>query len=253
MAEGRVILVGAGPGDPELITVRGLRWLRCADVVVHDQLVSPALLDEAPASAVRIHAGKSAGRHRLPQSAITALVIHHALAGRVVVRLKGGDPFVFGRGGEEALACRQAGIEVEVVPGVSSSIAAPAAAGIPVTHRGLSSSFAVVTGHEDPVKLGAAVDWGRLATAVDTVIILMGVAALPTIAARLIAGGRDPRTPAAVIRWGTAEEQHVITGTVADIAERAAAVTAPGVIVIGDVVALGACLGSMSRATAASP
>ena len=143
---GRVVLVGAGPGDPELITVKGLGWLRRADVVVYDRLVAPALLEEAPAAALRIYAGKARGRHCIPQSAISALLIHHAEAGRLVVRLKGGDPFVFGRGGEEVIACRAAGIPVEVVPGISSAVAAPAAAGIPVTHRGLASSFAVVTG-----------------------------------------------------------------------------------------------------------
>ena len=200
---GRVVLVGAGPGDPELITVRGLGWLRRAEVLVHDQLVSPALVDEAPPTALRIFAGKSGGRHCVAQSAINALLIHHAEAGRLVVRLKGGDPFVFGRGGEEALACLRAGIRVEVVPGVSSAVAVPAAAGIPVSHRGLGSSFAVVTGHEDPAKPEPTVDWARLATAVDTLVILMGMSTLPTIAARLIAAGRDAETPAAVIEQGT--------------------------------------------------
>jgi uroporphyrin-III C-methyltransferase len=233
-----VILVGAGPGDPELITVKGLRWLRRADVVVYDQLVNPSLLDEAPAGALRIFAGKSAGRHCLDQSAIDAIMIHHAEAGRLVVRLKGGDPFVFGRGGEEIVACALAGVAVEVVPGVSSAIAVPGAAGIPVTHRGLASSFAVVTGHEDPSKAGPAVDWERLATAVDTLVILMGVATLPRIAARLLTGGRHADTPAAVIHRGTTEAQRTVTGTLADIAERAADVPSPAVIVIGEVVGL---------------
>ncbi len=244
-ASGRVVLVGAGPGDAELITVRGLGWLRRAEVVVYDQLVDRALLAEAPYSALRIFAGKSAARHCVPQAAIHGLLIHHALAGQTVVRLKGGDPFVFGRGGEEALACRMAGVECDVVPGVSSSIAAPAAAGIPLTHRGLSSSFAVVTGHEDPTKSGGRVNWERLATAVDTLIVLMGVAALPVIAARLIRGGRDPRTPAAVVRWGTTEAQDSVAGTLADIAERSSHLAPPAVIVVGDVVNL--------RVTSASP
>jgi len=238
VSSGRVILVGAGPGDPELITVKGLRWLRRADVVVYDQLVNPSLLDEAPAGALRIFAGKSAGRHCLDQSAIDAIMIHHAEAGRLVVRLKGGDPFVFGRGGEEIVACALAGVAVEVVPGVSSAIAVPGAAGIPVTHRGLASSFAVVTGHEDPSKAGPAVDWERLATAVDTLVILMGVATLPRIAARLLTGGRHADTPAAVIHRGTTEAQRTVTGTLADIAERAADVPSPAVIVIGEVVGL---------------
>ena len=238
MSSGRVVLVGAGPGDPELITVKGLGWLRRAEVVVYDRLASPSLLAEAPGGALRIFAGKSMGHHCLDQSAIDAIMIHHAEAGRLVVRLKGGDPFVFGRGGEEIVACARAGVPVEVVPGVSSAIAVPGAANIPVTHRGLASSFAVVTGHEDPAKAGFAVDWERLATAVDTLVILMGVATLPRIAARLLTGGRRADTPAAVIHRGTTEAQRTVTGTLADIAARAADVPSPAVIVIGEVVGL---------------
>jgi len=238
MASGRVVLVGAGPGDPELITVKGLGWLRRAEVVVHDQLVSPCLLDEAPPRALRIFAGKRAGQHCLPQSAITALLVHHAEAGRLVVRLKGGDPFVFGRGGEEAAACAAAGIPCEVVPGVSSAVAVPAVAGIPVTHRGTASSFAVVTGHEDPDKPGGRVDWERLAGAVDTIVVLMGTAALPEIVRRLLAAGRDPATPAAVISRGTTADEAIVTGSLADIARRAAHLPSPCTIVIGDVVRL---------------
>jgi uroporphyrin-III C-methyltransferase len=230
-------LVGAGPGDPELITLRGLRWLRRADVVVYDQLAAPELLDEVPEASLRIFAGKSAGRHYLEQSAINAILIHHAQAGRLVVRLKGGDPLVFGRGGEEILACARAGVAVEVVPGVSAAIAVPAAAGIPVTHRGLASSFAVVTGHEDPTKLESAVDWERLATAVDTLVILMGVGALPRIAARLQSAGLRADTPAAVIYRGTTAAEETVVGTLGDIAGRAARLQAPAVIVIGEVVA----------------
>jgi uroporphyrinogen III methyltransferase/synthase len=253
VADGRVVLVGAGPGDPELITLRALRWLRRADVIVYDQLVTPLLLEEAPPSALRIFAGKTAGNHCLPQSAINALLVHHAEAGRLVVRLKGGDPFVLGRGGEEALACRAAGIRVEVVPGVSSAVAVPAAAGIPVTHRGLASSFAVVTGHEDPSKPGGGVDWERLAGAVDTLVVLMGVAALPAIARRLIAAGRDAGTPAAVIHRGTTPAEEVVTGTLGDIARRAAHLPAPAVIVIGDVVRLRECLQAADDVGAAQP
>jgi uroporphyrinogen III methyltransferase / synthase len=237
VSSGRVVLVGAGPGDPELITLRGLRRLREADVVVYDQLASPELLDEAPADALRIFAGKSAGRHFIEQSAINAILIHHARSGRLVVRLKGGDPFVFGRGGEEILACARAGVAVEVVPGVSAAIAVPAAAGIPITHRGLASSFAVVTGHEDPGKAESTVDWERLATAVDTLVILMGVGMLPRIAARLLAAGRGADTPAAVIHRGTTEAEETIVGTLGDIAGRAARLEAPAVIVVGAVVA----------------
>jgi uroporphyrin-III C-methyltransferase len=238
MASGRVVLVGAGPGDPELITVKGLGWLRRADVVVHDQLVSPCLLDEAPSHALSIFAGKRAGQHCLPQSAITALLVHHAEAGRLVVRLKSGDPFVFGRGGDEAAACAAAGISCEVVPGVSSAVAVPAVAGIPVTHRGIASSFAVVTGHEDPDKPGGRVDWERLAGAVDTIVVLMGTAALPEIVRRLLAAGRDPATPAAVVSRGTTAAEAVVTGSLADIARRAAHLPSPCTIVIGDVVRL---------------
>ncbi len=237
MRSGRVVLVGAGPGDPELITVKGLRWLRRAEVVVYDRLVAPALLDEAPPTALRIYAGKSSGRRCIPQSAISPLLVHHARAGRLVVRLKGGDPFVFGRGGEEVRACRAAGIPVEVVPGVSSAVAVPAAAGIPVTHRGLASSFAVVTGHEDPSKPGTDVDWAALARA-GTLVVLMGVGSLPAIAARLAAAGLPVSTPVAVISRGTTPAQQVVTGTLADIAERAGHLAAPATIVIGEVVRL---------------
>ena len=236
MSRGRVVLVGAGPGDPDLITVKGLRWLRRADVLVYDQLVCPALLDEAPAGALRIFAGKSAGRHYLEQSAINSILIHHAEAGRLVIRLKGGDPFVFGRGGEEVLACARAGVTVEVVPGVSSALAVPSAAGIPITHRGLASSFAVVTGHEDPAKPGSAVDWERLAAAVDTLVILMGVGAFPRIALRLLAAGRSAATPVAVICRGTTEAEETLVGTLGDIAVLAAQLQSPAVIVIGEAV-----------------
>jgi uroporphyrinogen III methyltransferase/synthase len=236
----RVYLVGAGPGDPGLMTVRGLELLRQARVVVYDRLVNPALLDEAPPGALRIFAGKRAGAHCFPQAQINTLLIEQARRGRLVVRLKGGDPFVFGRGGEEALALVQAGVPFEIVPGVSAAVAVPAYAGIPVTHRGLASSFAVVTGHEDPAKEAVGVDWGRLATAVDTIVVLMGVKSLPRIVAELIAHGRPPDTPVALIRWGTTEAQETVVGTLADIVARAEAVAlAPPVLaVIGPVVGL---------------
>jgi uroporphyrin-III C-methyltransferase len=236
--EGRVVLVGAGPGDPELITLRGLAWLRRAEVVVHDRLVAPALLEEAPSGALRIFAGKAAGRHCASQSAINAILVHHASAGRVVVRLKGGDPFVFGRGGEEVLACRRAGIPVEVVPGVSSALAAPAAAGIPLTHRGVAASFVVATGHEESAKPADRVDWDALARAADTVVVLMGMASLAAIARRLVAAGRDPDTPAAVIHRCATPAQRVVTGSLGNIAARAQGLGPPGVIVVGEVVRL---------------
>lgn len=237
---GRVYLVGAGPGDPGLMTVRGLEALRRAEVVVYDRLVNPVLLDEAPETARRIFAGKHARAHCLPQSRINALLIEEAREGHIVVRLKGGDPFVFGRGGEEALALADAGISFEVVPGVSAAVAVPAYAGIPVTHRGLGSSFAVVTGHEDPDKGTAAVDWARLATAVDTIVVLMGLRSLSRIAAELVIHGRSPATPVALIRWGTTDAQETVIGTLADIVARAARarLEPPVLAVIGEVVRL---------------
>jgi len=218
--------------------VRALERLREAEVVVYDRLLNPELLDEAPAEALRIFAGKRVGSHCLPQAAINALLVHHASAGRFVVRLKGGDPFVFGRGGEEALALAKAGIPFEVVPGVSSAIAVPAYAGIPVTHRGVASSFAVLTGHEDPSKDGDATDWRKLATAVDTLVILMAVGSFPRIVGALLAHGRPPETPVALIRWGTTEAQEVRVGTLADIVGRARGLEPPVVAVVGDVVSL---------------
>jgi uroporphyrinogen III methyltransferase/synthase len=242
---GRVYLVGAGPGDPGLMTVRGLEVLRRARVVVYDRLVDPALLDEAPRGALRVFAGKRAGAHCLPQAQINALLVEQARRGRVVVRLKGGDPFVFGRGGEEALALAAAGIPFEIVPGVSAAVAVAAYAGIPVTHRGLASSFAVVTGHEDPGKGAAKVDWAGLATAVDTLVVLMGTKSLPRIAATLMAHGRPPDTPVALIRWGTTEAQETVVGTLGDIVARAASagLVPPVLAVIGAVVSLRERLG----------
>ena len=233
---GIVYLVGAGPGDPKLITVRGLECLRRADVVVYDRLVSRDLLDEAPVSAERIFAGKSPGCHALPQERIQELLVDGARAGRVVVRLKGGDPFVFGRGGEEAAACAAAGVRCEVVPGVTSAVGVPGLAGIPVTHRGASSAFAVVTAHH-AAGGGDGLDWGALA-AIDTLVVLMGVERLELITASLIGGGRSPATPAAVIERGSLPGERVTTGTLADIAVRArlAGVRSPATIVIGDVV-----------------
>lgn len=219
------------------MTVRGLELLRRAPVIVYDQLVNPALLNEAPKSARQIFVGKRADRHGIAQSEINALLIACARAGLEVVRLKGGDPFVFGRGGEEAEALADAGIDFEIVPGVSSAVAVPAYAGIPLTHRSFASSFAVVTGHEAR-KAHSAVDWSKLAVAVDTLVILMGLANLPTIVEQLIVHGRSPRTPAAVIRSGTTCEQESVVGTLADIVEKSALINAPALIIVGDVVSL---------------
>jgi uroporphyrin-III C-methyltransferase len=234
---GKVYLVGAGPGDPGLITVRGWELLRTAQVIVYDQLVNPQLLSQAPALAEKIFVGKQSGRHCIAQEAINQILIGYARLGCDVVRLKGGDPFVFGRGGEEAEALAAAGIGFEIVPGVSSAVAVPAYAGIPVTHRKFASSFAVVTGHEAR-KFHTSIDWARLAMAVDTLVILMGLKNLPMIAKNLIAHGRLPETPAAVIRSGTTAGQQTITDTLANIAARAAGLEGPAVIVIGDVVSL---------------
>jgi len=240
MRVGTVYLVGAGPGDPGLLTIRGREVLRKADVVIYDRLVNPLLLDEAPFEALRIFSVKLPDHHFLPQDQINALLVAHARRGRRVVRLKGGDPFIFGRGGEEAEALAEAEIPFEIVPGVSSVVAVPAYAGIPLTHRRLSSSFAVITGHEDGCKEGSAVDWRGLATAVDTLVVLMGARGLPGIVAKLLSHGRSPSTPVALIRWGTTEAQETITGNLDDIAEKAqaAGIGPPVVAVIGDVVAL---------------
>ena len=237
MNTGKVYLVGAGPGDPGLLTVRGLELLRNAQVIVYDQLVNPAILEQCSPLAERIYAGKQAGRHCIPQDAINEVLIHNARLGYEVVRLKGGDPFVFGRGGEEAEALSDAGIAFEIVPGVSSVVAVPAYAGIPLTHRKFASSFAVVTGHEAR-KPHDAVDWSKLATAVDTLVILMGLGNLPIIVSKLVSHGRALETPIAVIRCGTTAKQESVTGTLANIVERSTGVKAPALIVVGDVVSL---------------
>jgi uroporphyrinogen III methyltransferase/synthase len=231
-----VFLVGAGPGDPGLLTRRGEALLRDADVVVYDRLASSELLDLAPAAAERVDVGKAPGRAAMTQEEINALLVERGTQGLRVVRLKGGDPFVFGRGGEEAEALRAAGVPFEVVPGVTSAVAAPAYAGIPVTHRGLSTHFTVVTGHEDPAKGETATDWAALARAGGTLVILMGVGRLAEITSALIAGGRPPSTPVAAVQWGTRAEQHTIRATLATIAD--AGVASPSAIVVGEVAAL---------------
>jgi uroporphyrinogen III methyltransferase/synthase len=231
-----VALVGAGPGDPGLLTRRGAELLAQAEVVVHDRLASPALLELAPADALLVPAGKAPGHVELTQDQINAVLVEHGLAGRRVVRLKGGDPFVFGRGGEEAEALAAAGVPFEVVPGITSAIAAAAYAGIPVTHRGVSTHFTVVTGHEDPAKGPATVDWEMLARAGGTLVVLMGAAHLADIATRLMAGGLAPDTPVAAVRNGTRPDQTTIRGTLATIADQG--VRSPSAIVVGDVAAL---------------
>ncbi len=230
-----VHLVGAGPGDPELLTVRATRLLRAAEVVVHDRLIPGAALDLAPPGALRIDVGKRRGHAAVPQAEINRLLVEHGRAGRRVVRLKGGDPYVFGRGGEEAGALCAAGVPFEVVPGVSSAIAAPAAAGIPVTLRNTSLAFTVVTGHEDPTG-GIEVDWAAHAATGATLVILMGAERIGYIAERLISAGRPPATPVAAIRWATTADEEIVRSTLGEVAK--AGVAAPATIVVGDVAAL---------------
>ncbi len=238
---GTVYLVGAGPGDEGLITLRGAELLASADVILHDQLIGPRALDHARSDAELIDVGKIGGGKQVPQEVTNELIIEHALAGRSVVRLKGGDPFVFGRGGEEAIACIERGIAVEVVPGVTAGIAASAYAGIPVTQRGVSSAVAFVTGHENPDKPETQIDWPALAAFPGTLVFYMGVRSLGRIAEALIDGGRRADQPAAVIERGTFAAQREVVGTLETIAQLAeeAEIKAPAISVIGDVAALG--------------
>ena len=240
MNTGAVYLVGAGPGDPKLLTLRGRELLACADVVVYDHLVSPQLLRHCRPVARLIYVGKESGKPSPRQEPINKRLIREARAGRAVVRLKGGDPLLFGRGGEEALELARANVRFEIVPGVTSALAVPAYAGIPVTHRGFSSSLAIITGHEDPAKPESVLRWDRLAAACDTLVCLMGVSTLPGICAQLIRHGRKPSTPCAVIEWGTYPRQRTVTGTLNTIVPRArrAGIRPPAVSVIGDVVRL---------------
>lgn len=242
MTVGTVYLVGAGPGDPGLITVKGLSLLRRADVIIHDRLIPHELLGEARAGAEVIDAGKAQHDHRIPQPRINALLVEKARAGLMVVRLKGGDPFVFGRGGEESRYCLAAGVPVEVVPGVSSAIAVPASAGIPVTDRDLASSFTVVTGHENPHKPESAVDYPAVVAAAraGTLVLLMGVTYLEAIVEELLRAGLDPRRPAAGIEEGTTPAERTVVGTLETIValSRAAGIRSPALFVIGEVVRL---------------
>jgi uroporphyrin-III C-methyltransferase / precorrin-2 dehydrogenase / sirohydrochlorin ferrochelatase len=243
---GHVALVGGGPGDPELITVLGRRLLAEADVVVTDKLAPRELLEQLDPDVEVIDAGKAPHAHNLTQDQINRLIVARALAGQRVVRLKGGDPFVFGRGGEEALACVRAGVPFRVVPGLTSAIAVPAYAGIPVTHRGITQDFAVVSAHLDPSHPGATVDWESLARGPGTLVLLMAVAHLDRVAAELVKRGRDAATPVAVIRDGTMPGQQVLTSTLGDVAADAARadVRPPAVVVIGEVVRLRETLGA---------
>jgi len=237
-----VYLIGAGPGDPGLITVKGLECIARADVVIYDYLANSAFLEHAREDAEIIYVGKKGFTAHVTQDEINELIVSKALegGGRSVARLKGGDPFIFGRGGEEALALVDAGVRFEVVPGISAGYAAPAYAGIPVTHRGITTEMAFVTGHEDPTKPDSDIDWPHLAKGVGTVCFFMGVKNLPNIVANLTANGRPASTPVALVRWGSTPRQEVLVGTLADIAEKAAAVgfKAPAITVVGEVVKL---------------
>ena len=237
---GWVTLVGAGPGDPELLTIKGRRYLESADVVVYDRLVDRRLLGHAPKDAELVDVGKRPGGPRDRQAEINAVLVERARSGKRVVRLKGGDPFIFGRGGEEVAALAEAGIPFEVVPGITSAIGAPTYAGIPLTQRGVSSSLTIVTGSESPEKEGGLVDWDLLAKSGGTLSLLMSWENLPAIAQALIEGGRAEDTPAAVVQWGTWTNQETVVGPLASIAEQAqrAGLSNPVVVVVGEVVNL---------------
>ena len=233
---GIVYIVGAGPGDRKLITLKGVECLQRADVVIYDLLLNDALLEHCPAHTEKIKAPDPRIR-TTRQDELNRLLVEHAKAGKIVVRLKGGDPYIFGRGGEEAVALIEAGIPFEVVPGITSAIAASAYAGIPVTHRDYASSVAFVTGHSAALRPDSNINWAQLATAVDTLVVYMGVAHLPQIVERLIAHGRNPQTLVSLVRVGTTPQQQVVQGTLTDIVEKvdAAQLKSPAVIVVGEV------------------
>jgi uroporphyrinogen III methyltransferase/synthase len=238
--QGKVYLIGAGPGDPDLITVKGKACIEKADVVIYDYLASPALLKYASRTAELIYVGKKGGDHTLSQDGINALIVDKAKTGANVARLKGGDPFVFGRGGEEAEVLVAAEIPYEIVPGVTSAVAAPAYAGIPLSHRKLTSTIAFITGHEDPTKEESSINWSALARGIGTLVFFMGIKNLPKITQQLIDNGKSPQTPVALIRWGTTPNQVTVTGTLDTIAAQAekAGLKAPAIIVVGEVVGL---------------
>jgi uroporphyrin-III C-methyltransferase len=240
MAAGKVYLVGAGPGDPQLLTIKAVKLLKEADVVIFDRLVSQDILCLAPEKAEKIYVGKRTGNHEVPQEKITEIIIEKAQAGGKIVRLKGGDPFVFGRGGEEAEALVEKGIEFEVVPGISSSVAAPMYAGIPLTHRDYAASVAIITGH----RAGDAekpIDWAKIAGAVDTMVILMGVESLDGIVRKLLEGGVSPSKPVAIVESGTYPKQRTLISTLGNIVKETEKkqIKPPSVIVIGEVANLG--------------
>lgn len=238
--KGMVFLVGTGPGDPGLITVRALEAIRKAEIAVYDHLANPKLLSEVPGSSEKIYVGKESSKHTLPQDEINELLLKHAKSGKVVIRLKGGDPFIFGRGGEEAEYLASHHVPFEIIPGITSAIAVPAYAGIPLTHRDYTTSVAFITGHEKPDKEKSTIPWRELATGPGTLVFLMGVKNLPLISRVLIQHGRAPQTPAAVIRWGTFSSQQTLVGTLSEIPQKAeeAGLKPPAIIIIGEVVQL---------------
>jgi uroporphyrinogen III methyltransferase/synthase len=210
-------LIGAGPGDPGLITVKGLECVKKADVIIYDYLANERLLDHRRPDAELVYVGKQGGKHTLPQDEINALIVKKAKEGKIVARLKGGDPFIFGRGGEEAEELFDDGIPFEIVPGVTAATAVPTYAGIPLTHRDYTASVAFITGHEDPTKEASKVHWDRISTGIGTLVFFMGMKNLQSIVDNLVSHGRSPETPVALIQWGTRTDQRVVTGTLQDI------------------------------------
>jgi uroporphyrinogen III methyltransferase/synthase len=238
--EAKVYLTGAGPGDPALLTLKAKRAIEKADIILYDRLANNRFLEYAKAEAEKVYVGKKAKDHHYTQTEIEALMIEKVKAGKTVCRLKGGDPFIYGRGGEEALKLKEAGIDFEIIPGISSSLAVPLYAGIPLTQRHLASSFAVITGHEAADKEESTIEIEKIAAAVDTLVVLMGVGKLPQIVERVLAAGKSPATPVALVRWGSRSHQQTITGTLSNIVEKVkvADFKPPAVIVIGEVVNL---------------
>lgn len=238
MKKGKVFIVGAGPGDIGLLTIKGLKVLKRAEVVVYDFHLNAQMLNYIDHKAEFVYAGKRGGFHEMSQEEINQALVRYARDGKIVCRLKGGDPFVFGRGGEEALALHDAGVDFEIIPGITSAIAAPAYAGIPVTHRRYSSSFAVVTGNEDITKTTSTIDWKHFARGFDTLVFLMGIKNIESLTQKLIENGRDPSTPTAVIRWGSRPDQKTIISSLSDIAKliKHDDIRPPAVMIVGDVV-----------------
>ncbi len=240
MSVGKVYIVGAGPGDPELLCIKAYKIIERADVIIYDRLVSDAIIQLIPKKTDKIFVGKKPCNHHHQQNHINKILIKEARNGKIVVRLKGGDPFLFGRGGEEALMLRRAGIEFEVIPGISSALAVPTYAGIPLTHRGYSSSLTIITGHEDSTKSRNFINWGKIGNITDTIVVLMGINRLRKIVDQLLNAGKNSKTPIAIIEHGTTIHQREIIGTIGDIIKKAEEydVRTPAIIVIGDVVKL---------------